>query len=202
MGTLSQTAASLPIPTAEAQERFVPLMEAVQRVASLFFRSIKCSSRRDDLTQEALALGWKYHLSALQRGKDLRDYVGAFATFCCRHAFRGTRLAGGQARRDVLDPANHREFERGLTPLAVDPANTVSVLLDQLQDRGSHDPATRAVIRLAFTAFLNSLSERTRAVADLLAAGHSTKKTSALSGLTPGRISQIRRELLVAWEAF
>ena len=59
-----------------------------------------------------------------------------------------------------------------------------------------------AACRIDFAAWLNTLSDRQRKIAGALATGETTKVVARKFGLTAGRISQLRRELKEAWEAF
>ncbi len=63
-------------------------------------------------------------------------------------------------------------------------------------------PADLAASRIDFAAFMASLGARTRRIAELLAIGETTSRVAELVGVTAGRISQLRRELQAAWEAF
>ena len=63
-------------------------------------------------------------------------------------------------------------------------------------------PADTAACRLDFAAWLVRLPERHRRVAELLAASETTTAVARHVGLTPARISQIRRELHDAWRTF
>ncbi len=57
-------------------------------------------------------------------------------------------------------------------------------------------------IRMDFRSWLESLGRRTRRIAVDLAKGFRTSEVSRKYGVTPGRISQLRRELQVSWQVF
>jgi len=50
--------------------------------------------------------------------------------------------------------------------------------------------------------WLDTLRSRDRKIALTLAAGETTAGTACKFSLTPGRVSQVRRELEEAWQAF
>ena len=49
---------------------------------------------------------------------------------------------------------------------------------------------------------LNTLSQRDQRVVEALMLGERTMDVACKHGLTPGRISQLRREFLVGWRLF
>ncbi len=63
-------------------------------------------------------------------------------------------------------------------------------------------PAETAASRIDFSEWLRSLPRRSRRIAETLATGETTKKVVKRFCVSAGRISQLRRELKDAWEAF
>ncbi len=63
-------------------------------------------------------------------------------------------------------------------------------------------PADVAATKIDFEAWLGKLPRRQRAIAEVLATGEETGTVARLFGLTPGRVSQIRRKLHNAWCLF
>lgn len=63
-------------------------------------------------------------------------------------------------------------------------------------------PAEVAAWRIDIAAWLASLPRRTRAIAKLLVTGESTSAVAHRFKVTSGRISQVRRELELAWRRF
>jgi DNA-binding NarL/FixJ family response regulator len=70
-----------------------------------------------------------------------------------------------------------------------------------LEDRHA-GPAETAAARIDFGEWLKSLSRRYRRIATTLATGETTKRVARRFRVSPGRVSQIRRELLDAWNRF
>src|SRR5437773_1813638 len=62
--------------------------------------------------------------------------------------------------------------------------------------------ADQAAFNIDFPAWLATLPDVKRRVAELLAHGHGTTEAATLAGLSSGRVSQLRRELAAAWSAF
>jgi hypothetical protein len=63
-------------------------------------------------------------------------------------------------------------------------------------------PADTAAMRIDFSVWLGSLPHRLRRIATFLARGETTLAASKRFRLSPGRISQLRRELFEAWHKF
>ena len=63
-------------------------------------------------------------------------------------------------------------------------------------------PAELAAGRIDFPAWLDTSSKRDRRIAMKLAGGETTDRTARKFGVSPGRISQLRRQLYVAWLRF
>jgi hypothetical protein len=62
--------------------------------------------------------------------------------------------------------------------------------------------ADQVALKLDLGAWLRSLCRKTRSVAKDLARGCSTSEVGRKYRLSPGRISQIRRELKSSWQRF
>lgn len=70
-----------------------------------------------------------------------------------------------------------------------------------IEDKHS-GPAEVATTKIDFTAWLKSLPFRVRRIAKLLATGEKTSIVAEKFNLSPGRISQLRRELAQSWKKF
>jgi hypothetical protein len=70
-----------------------------------------------------------------------------------------------------------------------------------VEDRHS-TPADVATTRVDFAAWLESLPERTRHVAETLATGEATNHVARMFSMSASRVSQLRRELHYAWRVF
>lgn len=67
---------------------------------------------------------------------------------------------------------------------------------------GSQDPAEVAQVRLDFIAWLDMLTDREQAMLTAFLNGESTSDLAARYGISHGRVSQIRRELVQHWIAY
>jgi hypothetical protein len=199
------------IPTVPAETRtieqlqagFLEVLPRVEAHARLSFRHVRCSGLRDDRVQEAIAFAWKWFLSAAQHEKDLADYPAALATLATRHVRCGRRLCGQERTRDVLSPAAQRlhGFTAHSLPTS-EGGRRDDTVLEALRDNAVTPPPDQAAFRLDFPRWLNSLSDTRRLVALDLMVGEATADVAVKHGLSPGRISQLRRECHAGWLAF
>jgi hypothetical protein len=60
----------------------------------------------------------------------------------------------------------------------------------------------QVAFRVDFPAWLDSLSRPKRRIAEALAVGHSTSQVARRLRLSPGRVSQVRREVYHSWRRF
>jgi hypothetical protein len=70
-----------------------------------------------------------------------------------------------------------------------------------VEDRRS-GPAEIAASRMDFAAWIRSLPKQDRKIAVTLAAGETTGATAKQFGVSPSRISQVRRQLKESWDEF
>lgn len=63
-------------------------------------------------------------------------------------------------------------------------------------------PATIAASRIDFTAWLDRMTSRRRQIAESLAIGCRTEEVAREFHLSPGRVSQLRREFEASWNEF
>ena len=68
--------------------------------------------------------------------------------------------------------------------------------------REGDDPAEIVAFRLDFRAWLETLTDRQRAMAFALALGDATQDVAEFFGCTAGNVSQFRRKLLESWQEF
>lgn len=99
------------------------------------------------------------------------------------------------------------------TPMNVDDVGSVACLVrkgvervelgdlsEVLAETRQQGPAETAAARIDFAIWMKSLSPRMRKIAKILSTGESTKVIAERLGVSPGRVSQLRAELLGSWK--
>ena len=181
---------------------FVALLPRIERHARICFRQLGCPQGRDDAVAEAVALAWRSYLRLVERGKDPAQFVSRFAGYAARAVRRGRRVCGQEAGQEVLSPRAQARHSFAVLPLPGLGTLAGSPLEEALLDNGITPPPEAAAFRIDFLAWLATWPERDRRLIEGLGLGERTLALADQFGLTPGRISQKRREYHGDWERF
>jgi hypothetical protein len=195
--------------------RFLRLLPKLETYARIAFRGITCPGKQEDRVQECVALGWKWFLRLSEQGKDVFDFPMAFAALLARAVRCGRKLCGQERAGDVLSfvaQARHGFRVERLPSSTRSPHEQLyadphgQALLDALEERLRDNTLTpvpeQAAFRIDFPVCRGTRSERDRRVIDALMAGGRTRDVSQKFGLSPGRVSQLRRAFLEDWRRF
>ena len=149
-------------------------------------------------------LVWKWFCTLVRRGKDVLAFVSALANYAARAVNSGRRVCGHERAKDVLSPVAQRLHGFAVGKLPDFSTLDGSPLEEALFDNTVSPVPEQVAFRLDFPAWLVTLShrDRDRRLIDTLMLGGRTKEVSRLFGLTPGRISQKRRQLMEDWRRF
>ena len=108
------------------------------------------------------------------------------------------------AKLNIKDVSSeYAQMNKGITMLRLDRYNKRKELWKEVvvEDQKS-GPAEIAAMRIDFEAWLKTLNRRERRIAKTLATGETTGATARKFGVSPSRISQLRRQFMEAWQAF
>src|SRR5262249_7089437 len=192
--------------------RLLPKIETHARIA---FRGVRCPVMQEDRVQECVALGWKWFVRLSEQGKDVFAFPSAFAALLARAVKCGRRLCGQERSRDVLSfvaQARHG-FRVELLPqstrcphedLYADPHGQAlhDAFEERLRDNTLTPVLAQEAFRLDCPAWLKTLTARERRLVRAMAQGERTMDLSKEFEVSPGRISQLRRELRDDWLRF
>jgi hypothetical protein len=183
----------------EYRREFQQALVRIEQHARIQFRDIRCSQRKDDCISETVGLAWVWWTRLRQKGQDPRQFVSALASFAVRAVRSGRRVCGSERSKDVLSPVAQRKHQFSVSHL---PASlTENTLAEALADSTS-DVVDQVHFRLDFPAWVSLLSSRDQSIiADML----QSERTSALAdkyGLSPARISQLRKKYEEDWTSF
>jgi hypothetical protein len=215
---MSDATSRVPAPADLAHLHAVFLADVLPRVEAhgrVYFRHVKCSGRKDELLAELRGLAWKWYVGLVSRGKNVLAFVSALAMYAARAVQSGRRVCGHERKQEVLSPVARRLH--GFAVEALPQATTASherlyasphgqerldAFEERLRDNTQTPPDEQAAFRIDFPAWRLTHSERDRRLIDTLMLGGRTKEVSRLFGLSPGRISQKRRQFLQDWRRF
>jgi hypothetical protein len=168
----------------------------------VYFRHLKSAERQEECIAEMVALTWRWHLRLAERGKDATRFPSALATFAARAVRSGRRLAGMDRAKDVLSPLAQWRQGFAVCKLPDYSALDGSPLHEALHDNTRSPVDEQVCFRLDFPAWRATHAERDRRLLDDLMLGERTFDVAGKYGLSPGRVSQLRREFKQGWDRF
>jgi hypothetical protein len=204
-----------PIPphSAALHAAFLSILPRIELHGQLAFRGVLCPQRRADCVAEMVALCWLGFVRLVQRGKDPLAFPVVLATYAARQVRCGRGLCGQEKGRDALSGLAQRGHGFKVEPLphsatsydrlgAVGGQRKQDVLEELLHDNGQTPVPEQVAFRLDFSAWRRAHARRTRRLVDDMMLGERTRELARKYGLSPGRISQLRRQLHNDWRRF
>jgi hypothetical protein len=179
---------------------FLSLLPQIQEQARFAFRHEELGQRQE-LIAEVVANCWVAFVRLVERGLMDVVYATPLAQYAIRQVRDGRRVGAKLNVHDVSSPyaqrAKHFRVER-LDHFDEEDQEWREVLVE---DRHA-GPSQTAAARVDISAWLDTLPAHKRRVAETLAKSETTKATARRFRVSPGRISQMRRELETAWHEF
>jgi hypothetical protein len=191
---------------ANAHRAFDDALGRIDSTLSYHFRRLP-RTEREEAIAEAHAYTWSAWHGLLRRGKDpVAVGVLAIANNSCRAVKNGrsvgTRRSSGLGALDVLHPRTGAAAGFRVVSLDDRVCAPADSWRDAISSGGRYGPAEEAGFRIDFAAWLDTLPESRRRIAELLAEGRGTGEVAALLGVTPGAISQARARFALSWHRF
>jgi hypothetical protein len=191
-----------PVPLARLQAAFLALvLPKVLSHGRVYFRHLK-AERKEECIAEMAALAWKWHLRLAERGKDAARFPTALATFAARAVRSGRRLAGMDRAKDALSPLAQKRKGFAVGKLPECSGLHGNAFDEALADNTKSPVDEQVCFRIDFPSWRASRTERDRRALDDLMVGERTLDVAGKYGLSPGRVSQLRREFLLGWRRY
>jgi hypothetical protein len=176
------------------------MLPIIRNYANAAFTYLDPESRADAV-QEVVA----YATLAIARLAELKKLDLAFPTVLARYGivqFRDGRRVGNHLRIcDVL--SSYAQHRKGFIVERLDHFDKETNEWAEAIVEDSRTPVPeQAAFRIDFPDWLKVLSKRNRRIAEALAVGHSTSQVARRFKVSPARISQLRAELQISWQAF
>jgi hypothetical protein len=168
----------------------------------VYFRHVKCPDRKEELLAELRGLAWKWFVRLVRRGKDVLQFVSALATYAVRAVRSGRRVCGHEKSKDVLSPVAQRKHGFAVGKLPDFSTLSDNPLQEALHDNTVSPVPDQVVFRLDFPAWLATLGQRNREMAEDMALGYRTQDLAQKYRVSQGRISQMRRYFERDWSRF
>ena len=182
-------------------KEFLRMLPAIVTYARINFRHLR-PEVREDAVAECVANAFVAFGRLLQLGKADLAYPTVLARYAVAQVNEGRKVGGHLNSQDVssaycqrrkmitMERLDHFDEEENAWKEAVVTDTKAASVPDVVS------------FRVDFADWLRSLSRRNRRIAQFLAVGNRTGETAKKFGLCEGRISQIRKELSLAWSHF
>ena len=180
---------------------FLTILPRLQAHGRVYFRH-RAAEQREEAIAEMVALAWRWHLALAARGKDAARFPSALATFAARAVASGRRACGFEKPKDVLSPVAQRRH--GFTVGSPPQHSTLegNRYDDALRDNTRTPVPDQVAFRHDFPAWRKTRSPRDRQIVDDLLRGERPGAVACRYGLSPARVSQLRRAFHDDWTRF
>ncbi len=180
-----------------AFEAMVPVIERQARIA---FRHLNAQARQEAI-QEVICNSCCAFARLAELNKTDVAYPSVLAGFGIRQTIEGRKIGTRLNVHDVT--SEYCQRKKGLLVERLDCYDDETQAWAEILIEDKHvGPADTAITRIDFGSWLQLLPRHLRKIANFLANGESTGAAARRFRLSPGRISQIRRQLYEAWVAF
>jgi hypothetical protein len=190
------------LPLSALHTRFLQILPRIERHGRIAFRDVRCPHRKEEALQEMRALAWRWFVRLVKKGKDPAKFPSALAVFAARRVRSGRLLCRHEKSRDAMSPRAQRMHS--FTLEALHQANSLSgaPYAEALRDNSRTPPPDQVAFRHDFPAWRRTRSERDRRIIDALMVGDRGLDIARRHGLTPARVSQLRRDFHGDWTRF
>ena len=180
--------------------RFLAMLPAIEVQARFAFRHLGPEAREDAI-QETIANALVAFVALVQREKTDIAYPTALARYAVAQIHDGRRVGNRLNVRDVLSP--YAQQQKGIRVERLDHFDEEENEWVEAVVEDDRTPVPDQVaFRCDFPVWLERLSRRNRRIAEALAVGHTTSAVARRFRVSPGRISQLRRDLQQSWQEF
>jgi hypothetical protein len=196
-------------------DRFLGLLPRIERHIRMFFCKVRCAARKADCVAEAIALTWKWFLRLYERGRDPTQFPIVLAQYACRAIQRGRQLCGQGKSKDILNPRAQQKYGFRVESLPSSMRmlhkdfyglprgqRMPDVFEERLRENTRTPVPDQVCFRVDFRVWLETLTARERQIIRAMALNERTKDLSHRFSLSPGRISQLRRDFEQRWKQF
>ena len=181
-------------------DAFVAIIPAIQTHAKIAFRRLDAEAREEAI-QEVVCNACCAYARLVELNKVKLAYPSALARFAVAQTKEGRKVGGKLNCRDIS--SGYCQQQKKLLVERLDRFDSEEEAWEEILVEDRHaGPAETAITRIDFSTWLQLLPRHLRKIATFLAKGETTKTTAKRFHLSPGRISQIRKELFLAWHRF
>ena len=181
-------------------DQFLQMIPAIKRQARLAFRDLDPEGKEEAIA-DVVANAFVAFYRLAQLGKTDIAYPTPLAMYGVKQYREGRRTGTKSNCKDISSSYCQKKKRFGVGRLDRFDKQDQHWIEILLEDKRS-GPAEIVQAKLDIGDWMVSLSRRRRKIAVTLATGESTKAAARKFRVSAGRISQVRKELKKAWEAF
>jgi hypothetical protein len=178
---------------------FMAILPRVHKHLRFAFRKMPPDERAEAMA-ECIAHVAVAYAGLHARGKASAAFATPLCDYAVRHYYAGRRVGNQINVNDVTSPYAQRQ--RGFRVRSLDRRDPGGAWKEIVVEDGRATPAEVAASRLDLHDWFEHLPRLKRGIAETLATGESTSETARRFAVTPGRVSQVRRELESDWAEF
>jgi hypothetical protein len=176
------------------------MLPIILRHLRITFRHLRDEAKEESVA-EALANACTAYHRLVTQGRAHLGFPTVLARFAAAQVADGRRVGSGQNTRDVLSPHAQKKKQ-----FCVERLDHFDEEENEWMEAVAEDPHTpvfdQVCFRIDFPAWLDCLSRRNRRIAECLALGNPPGTVAKRFRISPGRISQLRREFYDSWQEF
>lgn len=201
-------------PPSNLHARFLLILPRINQHAQIVFRHLPSGPRRDDAIAEVIGLTWKWYVRLVERGKDPHKFPSTLASYATRAVRSGRRVCGQEKTKDVLSPLAQQRHR--FTVELLPPSTATShkqhgapygqrhqdAYEERLKDNTLTPVPEQASFRVDFPTWLATRTERDREIIADMGRNERTQDLASKFGISPARISQLRRDYHQDWCGF
>ena len=176
------------------------MLPTIERQARNAFQNLDAETREEAVT-EVIANATCAYKRLHERNELQRAFATALAKFAIKSYWSGRRCGTSQCSHDVYSSRAKQTAGYDLCSLGA-PGEQVGEWMECLVDNRVTSIPNQVAFRIDFPRWLDELSPRDRRIAERLSLGHSTNDVASEFKISPGRISQLRRQLADSWYEF
>jgi hypothetical protein len=180
--------------------RFLAMVPAIRRCAEFSFRKLRPDLRKE-MVDEVVVNALAAFARLVERGKEDSAYASSLAEYAVKHVRQGREVGNRLNSKDVS--SRYAQQRKGFQVERLDQFDASDDEWKEIliEDRKA-GPAETAASRIDFAAWLAAMSSLRRKIAQCLATGECTIDAARRFNVTPGRISQLRKEFQSSWSTF
>jgi hypothetical protein len=181
-------------------QAFLAMMPAIVTHARIQFRHLDPEAH-EEAVQEVVCNACRAYVRLVELGKVAFAYPLVLAKFAVGQTKDGRKVGGHLNLQDILSDYCQRRQEITVERLDRYDQMEGGWLEAVVEDRRTPVP-DQVCFRVDFPAWLETLPGRERQVAESLMLGKTNGEAAKEVGVSPSRVSQLRRELEASWFGF